>query len=308
MTPTPVFPNIIDSTMLTCFRSCPEKFYNEFCLNLAPAAISPDLHAGGAFAAGIEAVRRAFYADGLALEAALAKGIEAFTRYWGDYTPPEKHAKTYTNMSNALFDYFERYDPKTDHVQPLMNNGQPQVECRFAHPMPVNHPVTKEPLIFAGRFDMLGAMAGQHFIVDEKTTKGFAINWSRQWSLRSQFLGYTWACREQGINVEGAIIRGIAILKSEFRHLEAIIPMPQWQLDRWYLQTVRDMERMVACWDEGFFDFNYGESCSSYGGCQFEILCTAKDPALWYGDFTTRNWNPLHRDPVVAKEEDTDGR
>lgn len=303
MPPVPLFPAAIDSTMLTCFRSCPQKFYNEFCLRLAPMAKSPDLHAGGAFAAGIEAVRRAVYTDKLALEAALAKGIEALTRYWGDYTPPEKHAKTYTNMSNALFDYFEKYIPERDHVQPVMNGDIPQVECRFAHPMPVNHPVTKEPLFFAGRFDMLGLMAGQQYVVDEKTTKGFQINWSRQWALRSQFLGYTWAAREQGLPVEGAIIRGIAILKSEFRHLEAIIPIPQWQLDRWYFQTVRDMQRMVDCWESGFFDFNYGESCSSYGGCQFEILCTAQQPELWYGDFTERNWDPLARDPIKTGDD-----
>lgn len=302
MPPVPQFPLAIDSTMLTCFRSCPQKFYNEFCLRLAPARISPDLHAGGAFAAGIEAVRRATYTDGLALEAALAKGIAAMTRYWGDYSPPEKHVKTYTNMTNALFDYFERYPPAKDHIQPLMSEGRPAVEYRFAQPMPVMHPVTKEPLFFAGRFDMLGQLAGQLYVVDEKTTKSFAMNWSRQWMLRSQFLGYTWACREQNIPAEGAIIRGIAILKSEFRHLEAVIPIPQWQLDRWYFQTVRDMQRMVDCFEAGFFDYNYGESCSSYGGCQFEILCTAADPTLWYGDFTERNWDPLKRDPAAVQE------
>lgn len=292
------FPAVIDSTMLTCFRACPMKFYYEYCRRLAPQAISPDLHAGGAFAAGIEAVRNALYQENLALEAALAAGVQALTKYWGSYEPPEGHAKTYVNMTNALFDYFEHYKPETEHVKPYMTEGRPATEFRIAHPMPVNHPVTGEPLVFAGRFDMLGEVASQLFVVDEKTTTRFAYNWSRQWALRSQFLGYTWACREQGLPVEGAIVRGIAILKSEFKHLEAMIQMPQWQLDRWYAQTVRDMQRMVHCWTSGWFDMNYGESCSSYGGCQFEILCTAREPELWFGDFKERVWNPLHRDPT----------
>jgi hypothetical protein len=297
-----IFPNVIDSTMLTCFRACPRKFFYEFCMRMAPAKISPDLHAGGAFAAGMEAVRRALYQDNLALEAALLKGVTALTRYWGDYEPPEGHVKTYTNMCNALFDYFEHYAPEREHFVPLMTDGKPAVEFRFAHPMPVMHPVTKEPIVFAGRFDMLGKMAGMIYIGDEKTTKRFEHNWSRQWALRSQFLGYTWACREQGIPVEGAIVRGIAILKSEFKHLEAHVPMPQWQLDRWYVQTIRDMERMVACWQGLYFDMNYGESCSSYGGCQFEILCTAQDPEIWFPDFKERVWNPLARDPTAGEE------
>jgi hypothetical protein len=73
MTAAPIIPLNVDSTMLTCFRSCPQKFLLEFCHGFRPPAISIDLHAGGCFATSLEAFYRAIwereFSVGLALEA-----------------------------------------------------------------------------------------------------------------------------------------------------------------------------------------------------------------------------------------------
>lgn len=51
-----MLPLNVDSTMMSCFRSCPQKFFREFVQGYRPAGISIDLHAGGAFALALEEV------------------------------------------------------------------------------------------------------------------------------------------------------------------------------------------------------------------------------------------------------------
>ena len=61
----PIFPHAVDSTMLATFRSCPQKFFRQYVEHWKPKAESVHLVAGGAFASGIEAARRAFYEKGV---------------------------------------------------------------------------------------------------------------------------------------------------------------------------------------------------------------------------------------------------
>ena len=50
----PELPLHIDSTMMSCARSCLQKFFREFVEGYRPAGISIDLHAGGCFASALE--------------------------------------------------------------------------------------------------------------------------------------------------------------------------------------------------------------------------------------------------------------
>ena len=134
---TPILPPFIDSTMLTCFRSCPRKFYNEFVLGLRPPGISHDLHAGGAFAAAIEAYRRAVFGRHLPDDEAQRAALAAFLVYWGDYEVPEhkKTAKSRERMWEAVEEYISKFPPLTDHVQPYAVDGDPTFEFTFAIPL-----------------------------------------------------------------------------------------------------------------------------------------------------------------------------
>ncbi len=291
---------MIDSTILITARSCLEKFRNEYVLRLSPLAISPDLHGGGAVARGLEVLRREYYGEGKTIEEATRSMYIAFTKFWGDYEPPAKHKKTYVNMFNALISYINHYPLDTDHIQPHRTaSGQPAVEYTFAVPLPIMHPDTGLPIIYGGRLDMIGLFAGGKWAVDEKTTGGFGQRWSEQWAMRTQFIGYTWAARLFDYpSLKGAIVRGIAILVGEYRHLEAQVPIPQWQVDRWYEHMLLTVQRMVDAYTSGVWEMDYGDACSSYNGCVFNMLCTARDPRLWYGEFEERLWNPLAKDPT----------
>lgn len=306
---TPHLPAYIDSTMMSAFRSCPRKFYNEFILGLRPSGISIDLHAGGAFAHCLEVVRHEIYLNNRTLPEALLRANAAFEIYWGDFTIPE-HKKTNKRPDRvwaAVESYFNQYTPHTDHIQPYISNGKPTFEFTFAIPLegpgwPV-HPVTGEPFLYAGRFDMLGEYMGMPIVEDDKTSgAGHYANWSEKWDLRSQFIGYTWACRELGIEVDSVAVRGVGIQMTDIAHAEAIKPYSNHLRALWLDQLRRDLNRLVACWNEGYFDYNFGEACTGFGNCIFTQPCQSIDPDAWLKTFDVRRWNPTMKDPTKEKE------
>jgi hypothetical protein len=106
---TPILQPYIDSTMITCFRSCPRKFYNEFVLGLRPPGISIDLHAGGVFASAVEEVYRQIWEQDKPLDLALMLAQAKFFTEWGDVEAPEwkRTAKTKDRMWEAVESYFQ---------------------------------------------------------------------------------------------------------------------------------------------------------------------------------------------------------
>ncbi|NIS77786.1 MAG: hypothetical protein GTO00_09270 [Deltaproteobacteria bacterium] len=293
------FPQYIDSTILNSFKQCELKFYREFILGLTPHATSPDLHAGGAFAAAIETVRMSFYGDKKNLTEALCNGLLKFIDEWGEYEPPEQNPKTFVRVATALIAYFDEYNPGDDHIQPYMSNNKPAVEFTFAVPLPINNPETGEPLFYCGRYDMLGIFNNAYWGVDEKTTKALGASWAKRWDLRSQFIGYAWASAQVGMPIEGIIVRGVGILKTDITFLEVPVQIPKWKIDRWLevmLQTVRNM---ITAWERREWFANFDEACTAYGGCTFNTLCNSKHPAPWLNDYELRRWDPLAKDPSV---------
>lgn len=291
------FPQVLDSSILLT-APCPMKFFYQYCMNLSPVSKSIHLHAGGAFAHGIETVRKSFYLNKLPLDQALYDGWRSFINYWGTYdeVPLEGSGsyKDFINVSAALFDYFRNYDPRTDYIQPFIkHDGSPAVEFTFSIPLPINHPDTGEPLIYAGRCDMIGQYQGSVCGVDEKTSYAFAQDWSKNFSMRGQFIGYTWAMQSFDIPVNMFIVRGIAIQQKSIKHLEAILTFPQWQIDRWYQEMLLKVQNLVDCWKRKDFPLNYGNECAAYSGCPMIDLCQSNHPEAWTDTFAIRKWNPL---------------
>ncbi len=293
------FPMAFDSTMIATFRSCPHKYWREYFQHWKRIEESPDLVAGKAFANGLEAARNAFFRDGIKDPTeCIGLGIQALLREWGTYEPPVDHVKSLDRMCGALDEYFQHYGFATDHLQPLVQDGKPAVEFSFALPIPgTEHPTTGEPILYTGRFDMLGLFNGALFVVDEKTTKQLGASWYKNWTLRSQFTGYCWAAKQYAYPVAGAIVRGISILKTKYGHAESIQYRPDWFIDQWLVQLRRDIKRMIACWEEGYWDLNLDNACTHYGGCVFQDVCSNPNPENVLKEyFQKRIWDPMERE------------
>lgn len=309
---TPQFPDYFDSSMMGCYKACPEKFRKEYIEHLKPKRVSVHLHAGGAYAKGMEVARRAFYEDQLDADSAIAEGLKALLTSYGDFECPEDSAKSASRMAGAFEYYFSQYGLSHDEEPITIPGGKKGIEFSFAHPIDVTHPVTGNPILYVGRMDAIYNTMGGRFIIDEKTTSQLGASWSRQWDLRSQFTGYAWGCGQSGITVDGAIIRGVSILKTKYDTQQAISYRPEWQIDRWYGELLDWIEDVKANWLSYYdpatlegprrslrqpFRHNLDHSCAEYGGCGFREACSSSDEGPWLEmNYERRIWNPLLRE------------
>lgn len=300
----PMFPHAVDSTLLASFRSCPQKFHRTYLEHWKPKSESVHLIAGGAFASGIEVARRAFYEQGRSADEAMGEGLQALMIHYGDFDPPSDSAKSLSRMCGALEFYFENYPLGNDGAVPVtFPNGKSGIEFSFAQPLPVNHPVTGDPILYTGRSDMIAEFAGGVYCFDEKTTSSLGASWSRQWELRSQFTGYQWAAQEFGVQVQGTIVRGVSILKTKYDTQQAITYRSPYEIDRWLTQVTHDLRRMIQCWESGWWDYNLDHACGEYGGCSMQGVCKSSQPEGWLETyFERRVWDPLLRKEVSVEE------
>lgn len=302
----PMFPHTVDSTIMSTFRSCPQKAFRTYIEHHKPKSTSVHLIAGGAFAAGIEAARNAFYVQGADQLEAQGAGLAALIHHYGDFEPPEGSAKTLERMCGALEFYFDFYPLGADGANPItLANGKRGIEFSFAEPLDVNHPITGEPILYTGRSDMLAERAGGIYVYDEKTTTSLGMQWANQWEMRSQFTGYEWAAKRQGIKTAGSVIRGVSILKTKYDTLEVATYRSGHEVDRFEDQLVRDIKRMIRMWGEGYWDYSLDGGCTEYGGCSLIKVCKSSDPASWLPVyFTQRVWDPLARKELTVEEHE----
>ena len=291
------FPRVLDSTILASFRACCAKGMMAYVEHWKPNTPSVHLHAGAAYAHGLERARRSFYEAGNPEAVAVKHGLLALNEAYGAFQTPEGSNKTRERMTGALEFYFGRYpmsqDPATPHVLP---SGRRAIEFSYAAPLPVLHPESDEPILYSGRADMLVDYAQGVYLLDDKTTSALGGTWISSWDLRSQFSGYCWLAQHAGFMVKGVLVRGVSILKTKYDTLQAITHREPWMIERWLRQTVRDAERMILAWETGQWDYNLDESCTAYGGCQFKQVCVSEDPKPWLEmNFTRRRWDPLAR-------------
>lgn len=304
----PMFPHTVDSTMLAAFRSCPQKMFRSYLQHWKPKEDSVHLIAGGAFAKGIEVARKGFFeGEGCEKgdnETAKALGMQALMLHYGDFQCPPDSAKSLERTAGALEFYYDNYPFGMDGTDPVtFPNGRRGIEFSFAEPLPFVHPVTGNPLLYTGRADMVASFAGGTYVFDEKTTSQLGASWSRQWELRSQFTGYVWAAQCAGLNVQGAVVRGVSILKTKYDTQQAITYRSAYEIERWLKQVERDLKRMVECWESGWWDYDLDHACSEYGGCGFQRICKSSDPETWLTMyFEKRVWDPLERRQVTVEE------
>lgn len=297
----PDFPTVIDSSLIAAWRSCPRKGYLEYFEHWKSHDPSVHLHAGAAFAAGLESAREAFYVEGRSPEASVQAGLARLLAEYGDFECPPESAKSLERMLGALEFYFYSYPLGQDKAIPVtLPTGKRGIEFSFLEPLEVKHPVTGDPLLYAGRLDMLCNYGNLTLGEDDKTTSSLGASWSKQWDLRSQFTAYVWGAQRAGIKLDGFLVRGISILKTKYDTMEAITYRPEWQIERWYGQLQRDLIRMIEQWKEGYFDYNLDHGCTEYGGCVFRNVCLMRDPSqLLAQQFQRRKWDPVTRTETV---------
>ncbi len=303
----PPFPLVWNESLRSAFVSCPRAALWEHFHHFKHPEPSVHLHAGKAWASALEAMRLAYYGEGLPDAESGAIGLETLIREYGDFQAPERgsgNAKSLDRLIEAFSYYRSAFPLASDPVQPYRRrDGKPMVEFNFALPLDAEnllHPETGEPILYAGRADMIATYAGSLSIYDDKTTGQLGASWANQWNRRGQFSGYSWAAREYGIPATQVVVRGIAILKTSINHAQAITVRTPHHVDEWHGQIIRDIKRAITAWKENYFDVNLSDACSSYGGCSFQQPCMSNNPDPWLeGQFVRRRFDPITRTEEV---------
>jgi len=297
----PPFPSLIDNTSMSDFVLCEKKGEYFAVERIIPSAPNIHLHAGGAFAHGLEVGRRAFYEQHTDADEAKRQGLEAILKFYGPIQPPPARTgdKSCDNVIRAFDSYMLRYPFGVDPCKPLIAaNGKAMVEFTFAMPTEMPHPVTGDPILYGGRADMIGEMHNVLWVTDEKTASQLGDSWAGQWDLDSQFTGYIRAAKTFGYPVAGALIRGVGLLKTKISHAEVLVTRSQWEIDRWWEQLHYKLERWIRAWKNNKFEMALTKSaCAAYGGCGYAILCKSQEPEKWkLLHFRKNTWNPLEKD------------
>lgn len=291
------FPAFIDSTMLADFRLCKKKWEWRYLRHLVPAEANVNLSAGGAIAKALEVARRAFYERGHDQETAVALGLNALTEIHGS-TDFDDTKKSWHNTARAFIYYCDKWPFAEDILQPYIVDGKATIEFSAAIDIPINHPTTGDPLLYTGRFDMLAQHqqldSRQAFCVDEKTAYKIDKKWAEKWSVRGQFIGYTWMARKRGYDVAGAMVRGVIIHDHDFQVIDVPVYVDQWKIDDWYEGMLETVREMVDVWERAAFTKSLNDACGMYRGCDYLRLCDSKNPERWIDPhFKERKWNPL---------------
>jgi hypothetical protein len=297
----PPFPEVVDSSMLSDFVTCPTKFKRTYLEHWKTPGRNVHLHAGGMFAAALEAARVAFYQDKLSREDAEAAGLRYLLTQWGDYEAPADSPKSLLGMCGALEYYYEAFPFDRDPAVPIFGaSGKRGIEFSFVLPLEIHHPETGLPLLFSGRADLIAHFQDAIYLFDEKTTSSLGSQWAKQWELRSQFSAYTWAARQLGIDVSGVVVRGIAIRKTGYDHAQHIAYRAEWELERWLHEITKRLHSMIAQWHSGDWDYNLDHACGDYGGCVFQQVCRSPTPLPWLEtNFIRMKWDPVSRVEVA---------
>lgn len=294
------FPMVIDNTAREQYTSCPTRFFHSSVQKIRLRHRSPDLEFGGAFAAGLETLRKAYYVHKYPADEALSYAIYAATKFFGTFQPPENHLKNYDRLIGGLVAYTEKYPLYRDHIRPAeFSPGFFGIEYTFALPIAeVKHPETGDPILYAGRLDMFAEYNGALYVFDDKTTGQLGSRWARQWDTSAQLTGYCWAAQQAGYPVVGAIIRGQSILKSHYEFAENIQFREPWRIGQWYEQLVIDLKNMIRDWERQRYDKRLNSACNQYSGCPYTKLCFTRFGQRWLEtDYTNHNWNPTHKNP-----------
>jgi hypothetical protein len=302
-----IFPAVIDNTMRKELVKCETAAKYRFEMGLEAKELTrTDLVAGMAYAHGLEIMRKSFYDDDESAKQAIGRGVAAVMSKYGTFVPDKSTTKTMQRMAGAVAFYAQEFPMDGETIQPIKLDGKSAIEVQFQEELPIMHPASGKPLIYAGRFDMLALDGqGKAWVVDDKTTSQMGDKWSNQWFLDSQITGYCWGARKMldkagftHVEVAGAYINGIAIRKYDYEAVRLPVYREQWEVDRWYAQLLQNVSQWIAAFKFETHNQALDHACAFYNNpCQFAPLCKSRNPErLIGGSYVVRRWNPVERD------------
>lgn len=312
-----LFPLIISNTDSNLISTCELRWFRERVQCYRKQGFNIDLTAGACFAKGLELTRKAFYQDKLSSEESISIGYDNVLDSMHKLMEFEDTdvLKSPERMALALRLYFKQYplDIKEEIIPATREDGSFAIEHTITRELPVLHPELGIPLIFKAKLDMLATELGRTWIVDEKTCKQISANTGNLLRTAGQFIGYSWACREEGIRVEGAKVRKVAIQVKDIKFEEFQVPITEYMIDLWFKSFTTKLEMLVAKYKvfkntgkdfKEIFLPDYQQGCTSFNKpCPFMDGCASVNGEKFINvEFQQICWDAVNRTEVSLEE------
>ena len=289
-----------DSTSLGALKRCPRYYQYNIIEGYSGVGESPHLRFGSEYNNALVTYHKA-KAQGQDHEAATLIALRyALEHTWDDVLgrpwtndEPTKNRETLIRSVVWYLDKFAEDPMETD----VLASGEPAVELSFRIDTEVESGLTEEHYLLCGYLDRKVNFAAAQWITDFKTTKGaLDERYFAQYSPNNQVSQYAFA----GAIISHTPIAGIIIDAAQIgvtftRFQRAQIPRTQPQLEEWFSDAMVYIKQNETYVENNYWPMN-DTSCTQYGGCQFQAVCSAS-PSIRQKHldalFVKRVWDPL---------------
>lgn len=216
---------------------------------------------------------------------------------------PEKDWRTVSHLADTLQQYFGEW--RNDGLKPIINNGTPLLEQRFAYPL-LATPVVD--VLLCGTIDMLATYGGHRVIVDHKTTALTDVeSYLDSYTMSPQLMIYTWVYQRLFPHLTPcyAMINGIFLSrtgKPRFKRSELLnfSDSKLRNIETSLMAKARELASGLEDYrNHGMVNFPPNYTCCErkYGMCRYTPLCRLDDDNLRDNiaamDYTQRVYDPL---------------
>lgn len=268
----------IDSTALTTFQMCPEKFRLRMVEGWRPRRTSGAL----VFGKSIHAALAAWYKTGSAEEA-----LREVVTSW-DPNAPVDDFRSREKCAKVFLEYIKEYPQENFHI---VGGENPMIEVPFSLDtgMFCDCPhcgrrwdtsnigatcttceASLEPIEYGGIYDGLVKFGPQIFVLEHKSTSMMGPGYFNQFKPNNQVTGYIWAGQQMsGLPVGGALINAIGVYaKGVTRFERSITARTAEEITEWLanIQTVCSeihRAKVTGKWEMRT------PACVLYGRCDF---------------------------------------
>lgn len=291
---------ILDSTKITAFMTCPRMFFYEYVLGWRPADARHDLEFGEAWHKAMEHILENGYGAASRHEA-MNKFLLHYRKAFSPETDDIYYPKSPGFAQLALDNYCVRYNDDFARFQVLYTE--------VAGAVPIDN---NKEIHF--RMDAILREEGRGiYALEHKTTKMTGRMWEDQWPLAIQLGTYVHAlyCLYDRDEVWGAVVNGAVFLKKGPDFVRLPIRKTEDMMNEW-LFTVQhwadlleyEFQRLEHASDSGSimecFPMN-PTNCTKYRGCPYLDFCQTWANPLQHIDqpplgYHIEWWDPRDRE------------
>jgi len=297
--------SIHDASKISCFISCPRRYFYRYVLGWENADPNVHLVFGEAWHKAMEILlQKGYNAEGIA--EGYTKAEEHYRQYFPEISDDIRYPKTPVSILASLQSYaayyvhdnFKVYYTEIAGTVPLTEDGSMKVSFRLDGICEDNNGI---------------------WCIEHKTGSRLDSSWEWKWALSMQIGVYTHVLHMlfdpslvYGVRINGAIFKksGTEFIRVPIRKTPTAVNDWYWNVVHWMemikweferLQECKDSDTVMRCFPKANID-----ACTQYFGCKYRDFCISwQNPLQKIGiipvGFKEEWWNPTDREKDASK-------